>query len=62
MKHCRSCEYCEMDLVAQYVKGIDVYKCMIDGGVIAQPFWDKCEKYKRFKKIPFSERNFIKLR
>ena len=27
MKHCKNCEYCRMDMVAQYVKGLDIYKC-----------------------------------
>ena len=49
MKHCRNCEYCELDLVSQYVKGIDLHKCILTGDAIAEPFWDgrKCERYIR---------------
>ena len=47
MKHCKNCEYCRMDLVAQYVKGIDLYKCEKTGEVIHEPFFEKCEDYKK---------------
>ena len=49
MKHCKSCEYCRMDMVAQYVKGIDLYKCDKNNNMISDPFWDgrDCECYKK---------------
>lgn len=36
-----------MDLVAQYVKGIELYKCEKTGEVIHEPFFEKCEDYKK---------------
>ena len=51
-----------MDLVAQYVKGIDLYRCSLKGDIIVEPFWEKCERYKRRKKLLDNDRNFIKLR
>lgn len=47
MKHCKNCDNCQLDRVAQYVKGADIYKCVITGELIQDPFWDKCEKYSR---------------
>ena len=47
MKHCRNCNYCRKDMVAEYLKGLDLYKCDIDGHIVEDPFWDKCEKYQR---------------
>ena len=49
MKHCKNCEYCRMDMVAQYVKGLDMYKCDIDDDVILDPFWEgrDCAWYKK---------------
>ena len=63
MKHCSNCEYCELDLVAQYVKGIDLHKCILTGDAIAEPFWDgrKCERYIKRKKKDGSKLNFIQL-
>ena len=34
-------------MVAEYLKGLDLYKCEIDGFVISEPFWHKCEHYKK---------------
>lgn len=49
MKHCKNCEYCRMDMVANYVKGLDLYKCDKTNLVINEPFWEgrKCEAYKK---------------
>ena len=47
MKHCRSCDNCRKDMVCDYLKGIDYYKCEIDGHHIEEPFWEKCEKYQK---------------
>lgn len=66
MKHCKSCVYCELDLVSQYVKGIDYYKCILTNEHIQSRFFDgrDCTLYcKRTKKNLFvDERNFIQLR
>jgi hypothetical protein len=34
-------------MVSQYIKGVDIYSCDIDKRIIAEPFWEKCEKYER---------------
>lgn len=34
-------------MVCDYLKGIDYYKCEIDGHHIEEPFWEKCEKYQK---------------
>lgn len=47
MKHCRNCNYCSKDMVAEYVKGLDLYKCRLDSHVIQQPFFEKCERYEK---------------
>jgi hypothetical protein len=38
-----------MDMVAQYVKGLDLYKCDKTNMVIKEPFWEgrNCEAYKK---------------
>lgn len=46
MKHCKDCEYCRLDLVAQYVKGADIYKCDLSG-YVTEPRGRACEKYKK---------------
>ena len=38
MRNCRKCEYCEIDAVSQYLKGIDLHKCIRTGDVILDPF------------------------
>ena len=47
MKHCKSCKNCSKDLVAQYFKGIDLYKCEVDRRIIFEPFWEKCDRYEK---------------
>ena len=63
MKHCRSCDYCEIDLISQYVKGIDFHKCVLSGEHIERPFWDgrKCKLYKkrRRRELLKDKHNFI---
>ena len=34
-------------MVAEYVKGLDLYKCRLDSHVIQQPFFEKCERYEK---------------
>lgn len=59
MKHCKNCEYCELDLVSHYITGIKVHRCLLTGSIITEPFWNKCDKYTR---KCAKDRNFIKLR
>lgn len=47
MKHCKNCKHCSMDMVSQYMKGIDIYSCELTNRIISQPFWGKCEKYEK---------------
>lgn len=47
MKHCKSCDNCEKDLLCEYFKGIDLYRCTLDNHPICDPFWDKCDEYTR---------------
>lgn len=49
MKHCKSCEYCRKDMVAEYVHDADFYKCDYDGDIIIDPFWEgnDCAHYKK---------------
>lgn len=47
MKHCRTCESCEADPLCMYLKGLEYYRCVIDGHHIEEPFWEKCDKYRR---------------
>lgn len=30
-----------------YLKGLEYYRCVKDGHHIEEPFWEKCDKYKR---------------
>ncbi len=57
MKHCSNCVFCRKDLVAEYVKDLDMYKCDKKGKSIREPFWTRCELYRRdnFKKDSFGE-------
>lgn len=47
MKRCAKCYYCELDLVSQYVKGIDVRKCIRTGNIILEPYHEgkQCTMY-----------------
>ena len=45
MKHCKNCENCIADPLYAYMKGIDFYKCVLDGHHINDPYTEKCEKY-----------------
>lgn len=47
MKHCKNCKYCSLDMVSQYMRGIDIYSCDLNKRIIAEPFWEKCEKYEK---------------
>ena len=47
MKHCKNCENCNKDLICDYLKGYESYRCGIDGHHIEDAFWDKCENYSR---------------
>ena len=46
-----------MDLVSQYVYGIDIYKCDKKGNMINEPFFEVCKSY---KKDSFSRRGIFK--
>ena len=58
MKHCKNCEYCRLDLVADYVKSAEIYKCDKTNDVILDPFWEVCEHY---KKAEFEKEGVMKL-
>lgn len=47
MKHCRTCESCEIDPICLYLKGTEFNRCVLDGHHIEEPFWEKCDKYRR---------------
>ena len=49
MKHCKNCDKCRLDLVSQYVSGIDYYTCDKDHHRIIEPFWEgrHCSEYKK---------------
>lgn len=38
-----------MDFVSQYLKGIDLYECVVDKHMINEPFFEgkRCEYYKK---------------
>ena len=64
MRHCKNCMYCELDLVSQYVKGVDYHVCVLTHKHISEPFWEgrKCKNYcKRKKRVDglSNPRNFI---
>lgn len=63
MKHCSSCENCELDLVSQYLKGIDLHKCILTGDLVCEPFWEgrKCENYRKRSRNGNDKHNFIRL-
>ena len=49
MKHCKTCENCCVDPITAYLKGFDFHKCVLDGHHIEEPFFEKCEKFKKDK-------------
>jgi len=54
VKHCKSCENCNLDLVSLYFYDVDLYQCVLDGHKIDDPFWDKCEHYRKFTEKPMT--------
>ena len=47
MKHCKTCENCEIDPLCLYLKDIEYRRCVIDGHHIEEPFGEKCEHYRK---------------
>ena len=49
MNRCRKCEYCELDTVSQYLKGIDLHKCLRTGDIILDPYGEgkECRMFHR---------------
>ena len=59
MKHCKSCESCEIDPICLYIKDIEYRRCVIDGHHIEEPFWERCPKYKRDKRKKDRKRSML---
>lgn len=47
MRHCKICENCTKDFLSAYLKGVDYHQCVLDGHHIEEPFWEKCDKFKK---------------
>lgn len=37
MRNCKDCMFCQTDLITDYIKEIDLYKCDLDNDVIFDP-------------------------
>lgn len=59
MRHCRNCDNCRKDMVCEYLRGFDYYKCEVDGHHIEEPFWEKCDHYSRDFLNPVSGESFL---
>ena len=38
MRNCKSCTFCKCDLINNYIKEADLYKCDMDGDIILDPY------------------------
>lgn len=54
MRNCKDCVFCQTDLITDYIKEIDLYKCDLDNDVIFDPrhegencTWFKERKHER---------------
>lgn len=59
MKNCKSCENCNINLVYLYLRGIDYYECLKDGHHIEEPYFEKCENYKKLEDKPLSTSSWL---
>lgn len=37
MRNCKRCAFCKRDLINDYIKDADLYKCDMDGAMILDP-------------------------
>ena len=48
MKNCKNCAFCKRDMINDYIKEADLYKCDMDGDMILDPLKEgqNCTWYK----------------
>ena len=69
MKNCKNCAFCKRDLINDYIREADLYKCDMDGDMILDPLkecqnctWYKGKGYKRSNAINEALMNLFRLR